>query len=650
MAGKCKYQISRSLDERIRKFIECNEECAPEFLDLEGVFVLGFNHANVSNYFGLTTDYKLHNATAPVLGRVYFKAAPNEQQIKADLEPCWKFFYESPDGLGSNPQSDKNEHLFLVYYKDSDSGRADKRIFDFNAGTFLAEQPSLAIIEDSKVLAHSALVKLNVCIKLELFASGNKLHDKDKLASTIEEAKQTLSSGKGFKLHLVRSNFSTPNFSTEKMPIETLYSYLSVPDEVLQMGDYLPQMTKEEKKKLATKWRNKVKDQRFPLEMELEHDDLSLSADDKAPQNFYKLKLEEYLYLQVNDTLAKGWRYILMLMRQKLEMIKVQLLERAVQELEEDEVRSCTFKPFQVNHLVPAVYLLPTKARPDFEKLRANRAVLHHSYLIPLNRPAVRYSQRILNSNLKNSDEQQGFLCNVHTDIQDKSGIKGGTRSIIGGTYTYHHYLQDRAQDNGWGCAYRSLQTIVSWFKHQAYIYSPDVELRAPPGAAASGVGDKISSLRTRLHVEARVPTHEEIQAVLVDVGDKQASFIGSQKWIGSQEVCYVLNHLYNLDSKFISVSSGNELVYKARDLGQHFLQQSTPVMIGGGVLAHTIIGLDFNEKNGDISYLILDPHYTGAEDLATITKKGWCGWKKNAFWDKNSFYNLCLPQRPVEF
>lgn len=29
--------------------------------------------------------------------------------------------------------------------------------------------------------------------------------------------------------------------------------------------------------------------------------------------------------------------------------------------------------------------------------------------------------------------------------------------------------MQDRMNDNGWGCAYRSLQTIISWFKFQGY-------------------------------------------------------------------------------------------------------------------------------------------------------------------------------------
>ena len=43
---------------------------------------------------------------------------------------------------------------------------------------------------------------------------------------------------------------------------------------------------------------------------------------------------------------------------------------------------------------------------------------------------------------------------------------------------------------------------------------------------------------------------------------------------------------------------------------------------VGGGVLAHTILGVDFNDVTGDIKFLILDPHYTGGEDLKTIQDK----------------------------
>lgn len=51
--------------------------------------------------------------------------------------------------------------------------------------------------------------------------------------------------------------------------------------------------------------------------------------------------------------------------------------------------------------------------------------------------------------------------------------------------------------------------------------------------------------------------------------------------------------------------------------------------MIGGGILAYTLLGVDFNERTGDCAFLILDPHYTGPEDLKKITSGafGWFGF-----------------------
>ena len=112
-------------------------------------------------------------------------------------------------------------------------------------------------------------------------------------------------------------------------------------------------------------------------------------------------------------------------------------------------------------------------------------------------------------------------------------------------------------------------------------------------------------------------------------------------------EVGYCLDHLLGVTSRFMSVSSGGELTSKARELVEHFKTEGTPVMIGGGVLAHTILGVAFDNVKGDEKFLILDPHYTGGEDLKIIQDKGWCGWKGPDFWDKTAFYNLCMPLRP---
>jgi hypothetical protein len=112
--------------------------------------------------------------------------------------------------------------------------------------------------------------------------------------------------------------------------------------------------------------------------------------------------------------------------------------------------------------------------------------------------------------------------------------------ALVKGNYLYYHYCQNKMDDNGWGCAYRSLQTLASWFKCQGY-------------------------------TDKEVPTFKDIQKCLVDIGDKPSSFVGSRQWIGSTEVTYVLNTLLGVTSKILYVSSGEEMASKGPELVSHF-------------------------------------------------------------------------------
>jgi hypothetical protein len=70
---------------------------------------------------------------------------------------------------------------------------------------------------------------------------------------------------------------------------------------------------------------------------------------------------------------------------------------------------------------------------------------------------------------------------------------------------------------------------------------------------------------------------------------------------------------------QMVTVNQGADIPSKARELAQHFVTQGTPVMIGGGVLAYTLLGVAFNEDTGEAAFLILDPHYTGGESGCLI-------------------------------
>eukprot|EP00095_Tigriopus_kingsejongensis_P012382 maker-scaffold190_size271632-snap-gene-1.35 protein:Tk12382 transcript:maker-scaffold190_size271632-snap-gene-1.35-mRNA-1 annotation:"conserved hypothetical protein" len=276
------------------------------------------------------------------------------------------------------------------------------------------------------------------------------------------------------------------------------------------------------------------------------------------------------------------------------------------------------FKPQALGHLCSIVY----NERATCANFAEFRKHIHGLFLLPLDRPIFRRMNQYC---FQDALPKSGPLQNVHEGLKSGSST-GGKVYLVQGTYSYHHYMQDKFNDDGWGCAYRSLQTLVSWFRHQGYT-----------GTA--------------------IPTHGQIQKCLVDMGDKEKKFLDSKQWIGSTEVGYVLEKTCDVQAKFLSVSSGEEMATKGRDLAHHFELQGTPVMIGGGVLAHTILGVDWNEDTGDIKWLILDPHYTGSDwttngtpNVGHMQQKGWIGWKGPDFWKKDAFYNMCMPLKPAQW
>ena len=268
------------------------------------------------------------------------------------------------------------------------------------------------------------------------------------------------------------------------------------------------------------------------------------------------------------------------------------------------------------------------------QDLAPSRRLVHLAYSFPLDRPVLRTSsalffespEAVSDTDAETSGRKgQSKLQDVDQGLGRAANVKG-TVHRIQGHYEYYHYLQDNIDDSGWGCAYRSLQTICSWFRLQGY------SSRQPP-------------------------THREIQTALVKLGDKSKDFIGSKKWIGAIELGYVLDSLYNIQSKIITVSDGCNMSSVAREIGLHFDTQGTPIMIGGGVLAYTLLGIDYNEETGDCAYLILDPHYTGTDNKEKIQNSKWVAWKQvgdkaaagGDLFVSGAFYNLLCPQCPSE-
>eukprot|EP00039_Didymoeca_costata_P023294 m.6609 g.6609 ORF g.6609 m.6609 type:complete len:621 (+) comp3558_c0_seq1:152-2014(+) len=302
----------------------------------------------------------------------------------------------------------------------------------------------------------------------------------------------------------------------------------------------------------------------------------------------------------------------------QLDVLVDKLLESGVEGLQSSNKRQLKFfhfKPLLVNVPFTALFSIKSEDDEDNDMLK-QRAMLHFKLNLKKNRPLFRVNQAW---NMWEIGQKER-LRNPHVNAKRKP-ITGGQVYLTEGVYDYHHYMQDKFNDNGWGCAYRSLQTIVSWFVLQGY-------------------------------KQRSVPSIPDIQKMCVTNDVRKSNFVGSKEWIGSMEVGWALQWCFpelDLQIKYITSVMGSDIVSKSRELAEHFQKNGTPVMIGGNNLAHTILGIDFNEKTGEVQHLILDPHYTGPENLRTVLDKGWCGWKDLNFWNPHVTYNMCLPQRPMD-
>lgn len=155
---------------------------------------------------------------------------------------------------------------------------------------------------------------------------------------------------------------------------------------------------------------------------------------------------------------------------------------------------------------------------------------------------------------------------------------------------------------------------------------------------------------------------------MLIERGDKGSDFYGSHEWIGSIEVGAVLEEMIGRNFKnfvskrvlgieynVISKAAHQDVSSVARELWYHFRTQGTPVAIGGGVLAYTLLGIYFDDETAEVELLILDPHYKGEDQIDAILKGGWVAWKKpgdkaaagGPLFVPDAHYNFMCPKRP---
>lgn len=522
--------------------------------------LFGFNsvHQNNDCFCVGATDNEEDISFANVLLGAYFLGSPNEPEI---IDFCLT--------LAKNKKSGK--FLVLIY-------NVDKIVKLFDIKSKKLTDCNCEFVDYNDALTNIVQISLNSTfhVKFQFF--------KENFIENVEQAFENLKNSFGNGIfNLSDSSFKLTNETATDSTIEDLYCQI---EEFADLEDV--QIPANMKKKMIEKYQKNLKNKKQMLHFQHQGNfekpkDFANTSIEMSDGNFVEffIPIKIILNVQLENNLNYLYRvFSTALNRSTLELKKIFLQSLELPSLSMPELYNF-YNSSQFTHVITAVFH-QIDNEDAFLKQREN---LHLKYLVPNDKPTFK---RINSLHYKSENETR--LYNVHLGLN--SGIKNGQCAIVSGRYLYYHYNQDQTNDSGWGCAYRSLQTIISWFQLQGYI---DID---------------------------KVPTHKQIQQALVDVGDKEPNFVGTSKWIGSQEVCYVLSHLFCIDSKIIFINSGGELANKARELIQHFNKNGTPIMIGGGVLAHTIIGVDFDEKTGDVKFLVLDPHYVGDEDIGTIHKK----------------------------
>ncbi|XP_035004836.1 inactive Ufm1-specific protease 1 [Hippoglossus stenolepis] len=217
-------------------------------------------------------------------------------------------------------------------------------------------------------------------------------------------------------------------------------------------------------------------------------------------------------------------------------------------------------------------------------------------------------------------DQDKPLSKSVHTDLPLPLSCPLKC-TLIKGDYLYFHYGCDGQDDRGWGCGYRTVETMTSWICHNL---SPPKHQSRPP------------------------PSLPEIQQALVAMGDKPGSFSGSREWIGTFEASLVLDYFYDVPCKLVHIRGGEAQLehVAAEELHQHFEQHGSPVMMGGDRdnSSKGVVGVCTGDKGSYL--LVVDPHYYGRQlEKTELQRRGWVVWRRVSSLDQSSFYNLCLPQ-----
>lgn len=243
-------------------------------------------------------------------------------------------------------------------------------------------------------------------------------------------------------------------------------------------------------------------------------------------------------------------------------------------------------------------------------------------------------------------DYKYSLLENVHLYVKPPS--ESGKTYLTQGNFSYFHYKCDNYDDVGWGCGYRTLQTMCSWIRNLlesnklSSLASSESTLIHAISSSSTSPSSSVSSSSLR----PILPSILEIQTTLINLSDKPDSFFGSREWIGTLEAFYVVDALYDVPCKVLHIPHNEDIKKYANIVKKYFEDYGGFIMMGGDVdsASKGIAGIHISGNQA--YFLVIDPHFVGKlKSPQELIETNFVRWQHSSQFVDSSFYNLCLPQ-----
>jgi hypothetical protein len=218
----------------------------------------------------------------------------------------------------------------------------------------------------------------------------------------------------------------------------------------------------------------------------------------------------------------------------------------------------------------------------------------------------------------------------------------------------YYHYTTDDERDDGWGCAYRCLQMVLSsYWASERSATPPHSRLLhlspLPPALAATAASSSSTppswhqqhdATHQITYIDAsgtirQMPSLWEIQQRLALQVDTRGRFtpqhIGSCKWIEPFDICAFVRQYgmsaarFSIEQVFDTRCTTQANADVVRALIQHFTERKTAVVIDDLVKAYVLGGIAYlpplpsSLSPSDVWLLLFDPHFGGPVSYSDI-------------------------------